>query len=154
MVTNKLQSSRVEDEERPAVQDGLTLSIVVPTRNEAGNIQPLLTHIRNAFYGRSIEVIFVDDSIDNTPKVVEAAAELFPFQHVRLIHREPEQRAGGLGSAVVTGLRAAQAEYACVMDGDLQHPAEVVPELLKAANEKEADLVVATRRNEHSRVTG
>jgi len=40
------------------------------------------------------------------------------------------------------------------MDGDLQHPPEVVPVLLQTAIEKQADLVVATRRSEKSRVTG
>src|SRR5512142_342111 len=121
MLTNKVLSSRVEDEVKEAdqpraEQEELSVSVVVPTRNEAGNIKPLLTQIRNAFYGRSIEVIFVDDSTDETPQVVLAAAEEFPYQHVTLIHRAPEERAGGLGTAVVLGLRSARAEYACVMD--------------------------------------
>ena len=154
MLSNDAVSSRVFNEDDEANQNDLAVSVVVPTRNEAGNVRPLLTAIRNAFYGRSIEVVFVDDSTDETPKAVLAAAEEFPFQHVTLIHRAPEERAGGLGTAVVLGLRSARAEYACVMDGDLQHPADVVPQLLKAAIEKQADLVVATRRNENSRVTG
>ncbi len=154
MISNNLVSTRVKGTEIENDPSELTVSVVVPTRNESGNINPLLTNIRNAFYGRSIEVIFVDDSTDETPQVVEAAIERFPFQHVRLIHRPPEARKGGLGSAVVLGLRAAQAEYACVIDGDLQHPPEVIPQLLKKAVEASADLVVATRRSEQSRVTG
>jgi dolichol-phosphate mannosyltransferase len=154
MVTNQVVSSRVFNENIETDGNSPILTIVVPTRNEAGNIRPLLTNLRNAFYGTSIEVIFVDDSTDETPQVVEASVEQFPYQHVRLIHRPPEQRAGGLGTAVVAGLRAVKTEYACVMDGDLQHPAEVVPQLLKTAVEKKADLVVATRRNEKSQVTG
>ena len=125
MVSNDAVSSRVFNEDDEANQNDLAVSVVVPTRNEAGNVRPLLTAIRNAFYGRSIEVVFVDDSTDETPKAVLAAAEEFPFQHVTLIHRAPEERAGGLGTAVVLGLRSARAEYACVMDGDLQHPPEV-----------------------------
>ena len=147
------QSPRLNKEAKEN-QDGLTVSVIVPTRNEAGNVEALLTSIRNAFYGTSIEVIFVDNSSDETPQVVEASVERFPYQHVRLIHRSPEQRTGGLGGAVVAGLKAARAEYACVMDGDLQHPPEVVPILLDTAIEKHADLVVATRRSEKSQVTG
>ena len=78
----------------------------------------------------------------------------FPAQNVRLIHRSPEEQVGGLGGAVVVGLKAAHADYACVMDGDLQHPPEMVPVLLKTAIEQQADLVVATRRSEDSRVSG
>ena len=99
-------------------------------------------------------MIFVDDSSDDTPEVVVAAIEKFPAQNVRLIHRSPEERVGGLGGAVVVGLKAACADYACVMDGDLQHPPEMVPVLLKTALEQQADLVVATRRSEDSQVSG
>ncbi len=154
MIANNVVSSSVFTNEAKENQDGLAVSVIVPTRNEAGNVEALLISIRKAFYGTSIEVIFVDDSTDDTPQVVEASVERFPYQHVRLIHRSPEERTGGLGGAVVAGLKAARAEYACVMDGDLQHPPEVVPVLLETAIEKQADLVVATRRNEKSQVTG
>ena len=154
MLTENVVSSKefaLEARENP---NGLTVSVVVPTRNEAGNVQKLLANIKKAFYGTFIEVIFVDDSTDDTPQVVQATAELFPAQNVRLIHRAPEERSGGLGGAVVVGLKAARAQYACVMDGDLQHPPEVVPVLLQTAIEQQADLVVATRRSENSKVTG
>jgi dolichol-phosphate mannosyltransferase len=135
-------------------QNALAISVIVPTRNEAGNVEMLLTYLKNAFGDTSLEVIFVDDSTDETPQVVEAAVKHFPALNVRLIHRQPEQRTGGLGGAVVAGLNAAKSEYACVMDGDLQHPPELVPVLLKTAIEKQADIVVATRRSENSQVTG
>ncbi len=154
MTTTEVLSSKIFSQETRANQNNLAISIIVPTRNEAGNINALLTSIRNSFYGTFIEVIFVDDSTDDTPQVVETAIKDFPAQNVRLIHRLPEQQTGGLGGAVVVGLKAARADYACVMDGDLQHPPEVVPVLLKTAIENNADLVVATRRSEESRVTG
>jgi dolichol-phosphate mannosyltransferase len=134
--------------------DELSLSVIVPTRNEAGNIDMLLSHIQTAVVGTAIEVIFVDDSTDNTPQVVEASVNHFSNLNVRLIHRSPEERVGGLGGAVVAGLRAARAEYAVVMDGDLQHPPEMLPVLLQTAYDKKADLVVATRRDKDSQVTG
>ncbi len=133
---------------------GLALSVIVPTRNEAGNVEQLLASIHKAFAGTTLEVIFVDDSTDETPLVVTAAVGKFPSLNVRLIHRQPEERTGGLGGAVVAGLRAARSEYACVMDGDLQHPPELVPVLLKTAVDQQADLVVATRRSEDSQVKG
>jgi dolichol-phosphate mannosyltransferase len=154
MLTEKLVSQSIFTQEIRTSQNALAVSVIVPTRNEAGNVEMLLTYLKNAFGDESIEVIFVDDSTDETPQVVDAAVKHFPTLNVRLIHRLPEQRTGGLGGAVVAGLNAAQSEYACVMDGDLQHPPELVPVLLKTAIEKQADIVVATRRSEDSQVTG
>ena len=154
MLTKTVDSSKVFTQETQANPSGLTISVVVPTRNESGNVEKLLTSIKKAFYGTFIEVIFVDDSTDDTPQVVEAAAGRFPAQNVRMIHRAPEERSDGLGGAVIVGLKAARADYACVMDGDLQHPPEVVPVLLQTAIEQQADLVVATRRAEDSQVSG
>lgn len=136
------------------VQNELALSVIVPTRNEAGNVDMLLASIKNAVAGEPVEVIFVDDSTDDTPQVVEAAVGHYPELNVRLIHRLAGQRTGGLGGAVVMGLKAAQSEYACVMDGDLQHPPEMLPILLKTAHDKQVDLVVATRRAVSSQVNG
>ncbi len=132
----------------------IDLSIIIPTRNEAGNIEKLLEGIQNAMFGSHVEVIFVDDSTDNTPEVIRNTANLFDDLQVQLIHRLPEQRIGGLGGAVVAGLHAAHSEFACVMDGDLQHPPSLLPKLLSTAIEQQADLVVATRRSHDSHVTG
>jgi dolichol-phosphate mannosyltransferase len=139
------------DSPSPKVFD---LSIIIPTRNEAGNVHALLSKIYQVSNGIYTEVLFVDDSTDETPQTVEAAIPLFPSLSVRLLHRTPEQRIGGLGGAVLLGLINAQSDYACVMDGDLQHPPELLPILLHTAHEKDVDLVVATRRNEQSQVTG
>ena len=134
--------------------DNLALSVIVPTRNESENVDMLLQSIRQAMLGTNTEVIFVDDSTDNTPSVVNAAIGKFPELHVRLIHRTGEERTGGLGGAVVVGLQAAQAKFACVMDGDLQHPPSLLPVLLKTAIDQQVDLVVATRRSQASEVSG
>jgi dolichol-phosphate mannosyltransferase len=135
-------------------QEKIDLSIIVPTRNEVGNINPLLNRINQATSGLHAEVLFVDDSTDDTPQVIESAVEIFPHLNVRLLHRSAEQRSGGLGGAVLLGLQNIDSEYACVMDGDLQHPPELLPELLRTAQKENADLVVATRRSDDSRVSG
>ncbi len=122
---------------------GTTVSVVVPTRNEAENIGPLLARIEDSCAGLVSEVIVVDDSSDATPDAVRAEAGRHPFA-VRLIARPPERR-NGLGMAVVEGIRAAKAEWVCVMDGDLQHPPEVVPQLLDRARARRATLVAASR---------
>jgi glycosyltransferase involved in cell wall biosynthesis len=115
--------------------------VVIPTRNEADNIPELLARIDAALNGISYEVIVVDDSDDQTPKIVER--ESSAGRPVRLIHREGPERAGGLSSAVVAGFQAARGNYLAILDADLQHPPEKVPPLLAAL--KDADVAVASR---------
>lgn len=118
------------------------LSVVLPTRNEVGNVRTLLTRIRAALTGVEFELVFVDDSDDSTAQLLQDEAGRDP--RIRVLHRDPELRAGGLSTAVVLGLGAARGRLLCVMDADLQHPPETIPSLL-AAERQGADLVVASR---------
>ena len=120
------------------------VSVIVPTRNEAGNVGPLVALLDGVLAQRDIEVIFADDSDDGTDAVVR---EMVPAdnRHIVLIHREREQRTGGLGGAVVEGLRAARAPWACVMDADLQHPPARIADLFERAERGDVDIVVASR---------
>jgi dolichol-phosphate mannosyltransferase len=135
--------------ERDAAQTAVShpsglLTVIVPTRNEAQNIRPLLERLAAALAEVPIEVLFMDDSTDNTPEAIAQAAPYFPFP-VRVIARPPERR-NGLSGAVVEGFQAAQGEWLCVMDADLQHPPEVLPVLLARAQEARADIVVGSRK--------
>lgn len=118
------------------------LSLVIPTYNERENIGELLGQLGRLLDGAETEIIFVDDSSDDTPAVIEAAATSCPIP-VRVRHRESPY--GGLGGAVVEGLRMAQGAWVVVLDADLQHPTDVVPELVATGERAGADLVVATR---------
>ncbi len=141
--TNGMHESVARHSELDGRETVLALSVVVPTRNEAGNIQPLVRRLEKAVPAH-LEVIFVDDSDDETPSVIESVAWESECA-VKLVHREPGKRDGGLGGAVVEGLRAASFEWVCVMDGDLQHPPELVPQLMASAERHHSDLVVASR---------
>lgn len=123
---------------------GLTLSVVIPTRNEAANIEELVNRVEQATQDIRAEVIFVDDSTDDTPSVISEVRRRHRLP-VSLIHRPPERRGNGLGGAVVEGMRAATGDWVCVMDGDLQHPPEMLPRILDAAREAASDIVVASR---------
>ncbi|WP_424449282.1 glycosyltransferase [Microbacterium arborescens] len=120
----------------------MDLTIVVPTFNEGPNVAELLRRIGDAVDDRMIEVVFVDDSTDDTPAIIERAAATADFP-VRLIHRDDP--VAGLGGAVVEGLRAATSSWCLVMDGDLQHPPEDIPRLLARADRGDVDVVVASR---------
>jgi dolichol-phosphate mannosyltransferase len=120
------------------------LCVLVPTRNEAGNVTPLVDRLTAALAGIDAEALFVDDSSDATPDVVRAIAEGSALP-VRLLHRPPAERTGGLGGAVLAGIRATTARWVIVMDGDLQHPPEIIPSMLGTARACDLDVVVASR---------
>jgi glycosyltransferase involved in cell wall biosynthesis len=124
------------------------LSVVIPTRNESGNIDALLGRLSNALSKTPAEIIFVDDSDDDTAEEIDRVGRGMRLP-VRLLQRPPDQRAGGLSTAVVSGLKAARAPWALVMDADLQHPPEVVPQLFATALRQGVDLVVASRYAGH-----
>jgi dolichol-phosphate mannosyltransferase len=116
-----------------------TISIIIPTYNEKGNIATLLARIHQALSGYDYEVLLVDDdSKDGTIEVASSLASRYP---VKVIVRRNER---GLATAVVHGLKVATGQIIGVMDADLQHPPEAIPELLKAL-QKGADMVVASR---------
>ncbi|MEV6729442.1 MULTISPECIES: glycosyltransferase family 2 protein [unclassified Streptomyces] len=125
-----------------------SVTLIIPTFNEAGNIGELLSRLADSLPAHlPCEVLFVDDSTDDTPAVIEKAALDLPFP-VSVLHRE--SASGGLGGAVVEGVLALGEEgpgtdWIVVMDADLQHPPHLVPELVGEGERTGADLVVASR---------
>jgi dolichol-phosphate mannosyltransferase len=117
-----------------------SLSIIVPTYNEAENIPELFNRIEGALKGESFEIIVVDDnSRDGTADLVEELGE--KYGNVRVLRRPGRL---GLGSAVVDGMEVADGDMIAVVDADLQHPPELLPRMLEKADEG-YDVVVASR---------
>lgn len=131
----------------------IDISVVVPTRNERANIGPLIDRLSAALPPGRSEVIFVDDSTDDTPEVAVAAGQRASLP-VLVMHRGPGERVGGLGGAVVAGMRLAEGQVVVVMDGDLQHPPESVARLIAPIEDDQADLVVASRYREEGEAGG
>lgn len=117
-------------------------TVLVPTFNERDNVAELVSRAARALEGLDAEILFIDDSSDDTAAEVARVAADAPLQ-VRVIHRE--RNTGGLGGAVVLGLREAHGDVCIVMDGDLQHPPELLPELIARYREGGADVVAASR---------
>src|SRR6266566_1564282 len=138
----------VEDDQALAPPATNDLTVVIPTRNERDNIMPLLHELQEALAGIRGEIIFVDDSDDDTPLIIKDASvamETSTFQ-VHVEHRQPGiTREGGLATAVVHGMNRAQAEFVAVIDADLQHPPELLRVFYDQAVAQHADLVVASR---------
>jgi dolichol-phosphate mannosyltransferase len=116
-------------------------SLVVPTLNEAGNINKLLTALTDALRGTpyEYEIVVVDDG--STDGTVERVRDWTKRDaRVRLFSRTGER---GLAGAVLFGWSQSRANLLGVIDADLQHPPELLPELLKQT--EHADIAIASR---------
>jgi len=123
----------------PSVKPGV--SVIVPTFREAPNIEPLVMRVFAALGKKEeAELILVDDdSKDGTDRIVERLRAEYP---VALVVRRGER---GLAGAVVVGLRAARHDRLVVLDADLQHPPELIPEMVSRLEADGCDFVMATR---------
>ncbi len=126
----------------------MRISLVVPTLNEQGSIGTLfegLVQVAQTLAPRhELEIVLVDDgSTDGTVAAARAAASGLTLQVV-------ERRERGLATAVLTGFRAATGEVLGVMDADLSHPTEIIPQLIEALDT--ADLSLASRNMPGGRV--
>lgn len=122
------------------------LTMVVPTYNERDRLGALLERILAVCesHALSVRVIVVDDhSADGTGQLADDWARRAP---VRVIHRAAKL---GLGSAVLAGFAAADADVVGVMDADLSHPPELIPVLYAALRSSDLDMVVASRYASH-----
>jgi len=116
--------------------------VIVPTYNERDNLEELVTRISQACASKGVEpeVVVVDD---NSPDGTAALADELAAQH-RL---KVVKRAGklGLSSAVMEGFSAASGQILVVMDADLSHPPEKIPEMVSRIESGEAELVFGSR---------
>jgi dolichol-phosphate mannosyltransferase len=118
------------------------LALVVPTLNEAGNIERLLNEVSDSLrpLGLPYEIVVVDDnSTDKTADLVLNYSQRDP--HVRLLSRKEEK---GLAGAVIHGWVHTDANLLGVIDADLQHPPSLLPGLLGAMADG-SDIAIASR---------
>ncbi len=103
------------------------LAVVVPVKNEADNILPLVTEIDAALNGKAaFEIIYVDDGSDDaTPRVLSETKAKFPMLRVVRHHNSC-----GQSQAVATGVKAARAAIIATLDGDGQNDPADIPAML------------------------
>ena len=117
------------------------VSVVLPTYKEGKNLREMVTRIFRSLDGDGFKgecIIVDDDSGDDTESV---CGQLEKEHDLRLIIRKGER---GLSTAVIRGLREARGEILVVMDADLSHPPEKIPEMVRAVGNG-ADFVLGSR---------
>ena len=123
------------------------ISVVVPTYKEEGNLEELFRRIDSSLEDREYEIVLVDD---NSPDgTAEKARELSDEYHVNVFVREEDF---GLSQSVIRGFREVKGDQLVVMDADLQHPPEKIPDLL--AKLEERDMAIGSRFKESGSVEG
>jgi len=120
-----------------------TISIVIPIYNEAPNVTPLYRAVKSIIkrLPHQFELIFVDDgSSDNSVQLIQRVAK--KDKKVRVVELA---RNFGKEIAVTAGIHTARGDAAVIMDADLQHPPELLPQFV-AEWEKGADVVVGVKK--------
>jgi len=110
------------------------LSIIIPTYNEKQNLPELTDRIKAVI--PNCEIIVVDD---NSP---DGTAQFAQKLGLTTLIR-PEKK--GLASAVIDGFKIAKGDILAVMDADLSHPPEILPQMLDLIKNNKADVVVGSR---------
>lgn len=124
----------------PKREDEVTVSVVVPCRNEVGNVAHAVERIPEM--GKRTEILFCDDkSTDGTPEEVKRIQSLYPEREIRLIEGPGICKAEN----VWTGFRAARGDVLMILDADLTVMPEELPMFLRALVTSRGDFINGSR---------
>jgi len=124
----------------PLAPSALRVSVVVPARNEAGNIEQIFA--RTPEMGGGTELIFVEGhSKDDTYQAIQAAIAKHPERSTQLFRQEGV----GKGDAVRLGFRKATGDVLMILDADLTVAPEDLPRFFDAIRSGDADFVNGVR---------
>src|SRR3954463_8119203 len=127
------------------------VSIVVPVRNEADNVAPLIAEITAALDGRWVyEIIYVNDG--STDATAERLAALMKAHgHLRQLRHE---KSSGQSAAVRSGVRAARGGIVATLDGDGQNNPAFLPNLISAVQDGGGRVGLAAGQRVGRKATG
>ena len=124
----------------PIDERDVTVSVIIPCRNEKDNIAPAVERIPSL--GRQFEIIFCDDkSTDGTAEEVRRVKALHPEREIRLVEGPGICKAEN----VWTGFRAARGDVLMILDADLTVMPEELPMFLQALTSRHGDFINGSR---------
>lgn len=125
---------------RSFVQKPVSVSVIVPARNERGNIEPIVKRI--PALGTSTEIVFVEGgSTDGTLDECHRIAKKYPKKNIRVLVQSKK----GKGNAVYEGFEAASGDVVVILDSDLAIPPEELTGVLAAHLSGAGEVVIASR---------
>jgi dolichol-phosphate mannosyltransferase len=139
---NCVDTQRILDAATQPSRGIVDVSVIVPTYREAENLPILVPRVAAALADAGVdgEILIVDDnSPDETRRVCAELADKYPL---RLVVRTTNR---GLSPAVVAGMQQASGDILLVMDADLSHPPEKIPELIETLQSGQTDFVIGSR---------
>jgi len=126
---------------KPELKGDVSCSVIVPARNESGNIKAALDRI--PVLGKKTEVIFVEGhSKDDTWETIEREMQNYDGPHVVSACRQPGK---GKWDAVFTGFARATGDILVIQDGDLTAPPEDLPKFYQAVADGTAEFANGSR---------
>jgi SAM-dependent methyltransferase len=118
----------------------LSATVLVPCRNEAGNIEPAVQRIPQ--FSKDLEILFVEgNSSDDTVERIHQVIADYPDRNIRFL----QQTGRGKGDAVRKGFEAATGDVLMILDADLTVPPEELPKFFELIRSGKADYVHGTR---------
>ena len=124
----------------PASSDNPSVSVIVPARNEAGNVPAIFQ--RTPTMGSATEIVFVEGhSSDDTFDAIERGIAANPDRSCKLLRQEGI----GKGDAVRAGFAAASGDILMILDADLTVPPEDLPRFYEALRSRRAELINGVR---------
>ena len=121
--------------------DELSVSVIIPCRNERGNIEDAITRIPEM--GRETEIIFVDgNSTDGTTGEIKSQIKKYPQRRISLLHQGDGV---GKGDAVRKGFAAATGDVLVIQDADLTAPPEDLPKFFRALRDGKGEYINGSR---------
>ena len=131
--------ARLDSGQYPEPREPL-VSVIIPARNEAGNIHEVFS--RTPIMGRDTELVFIEGhSKDNTYEVIQQAIEKYPNRRIQL-HRQSGE---GKGDAVRMGFEKAKGEMLFILDADMSVPPEDLPRFYKVLASGKGEFVNGVR---------
>jgi ubiquinone/menaquinone biosynthesis C-methylase UbiE len=122
-------------------KDEFTTSVVIPARNESGNIENAI--LRMPKFGKHLEIIFVEgNSTDNTWETIQQVQQKYAGQYDIKIARQDGK---GKGDAVRKGYSIASGDILMILDADLTVPPEDLPKFYNAMIERKGEFINGSR---------
>jgi hypothetical protein len=123
-----------------AEPDEASVTVVIPCRNELGNIEPAIARMPE--FGKRLEILFVDGhSSDGTQDEIRRVIALYPQRDIRLL----EQAGTGKGDAVRQAFAAASGDMLMILDADLTVPPEDLPKFYLALRSGKGEFISGCR---------